>query len=397
MAGLSNAVRSYRLKLMRDFMREHEFDALAFTTPDWFEWASNNEVREQAWERPYVLVVSADGASFAVCSEHSRFQLSAGTKRNSLWIDGLSYYEELLEPRKGGWILPQWQEIVRQALAAAGLTGARIGVDAPSKHLSKLAAALPGLQILPAPDIGKLRLAKHAEELEAMRVAANLSDFAFDAYRDELKPGCVLTQVDWLIGSKLAAEGAQRLGADNFFTITSLATTSGATSAGPKGDGAPTGKTLENNSVAISTVVTRLNGVTMEVARPWLVGRPSDKAIAYLDCAFDAQRAAIDEAVAGRPVNGMHAAAQRVIDKAGCGDYFHFRAGHGIGVVMHDFPDDMAYNTRPLLERETYAIEPGLWVTGLGGFRYGDIVAVGAAAAEILTKTTTERARMTLS
>jgi Xaa-Pro aminopeptidase len=282
---------------------------------------------------------------------------------------------------------------VRDALTGAGLSKARIGADAVSEGLSQAAQAIGApFSIAPAGrEMRRLRWSKHPEELDAMRTAAQLSDTAFHAYRETLKPGCVLAEVDWSIGAKLAGEGARRLNGQNF-TITSLSTVSGLAAQGPKGDGAPTGKTLEDNAIAISTIVTRLNGVTMEVARPWIVGKPSSEAISYLDCAYNAQRAAMDQGIAGKPVKAMHLAAQKVIEDAGCGEFFHLRAGHGIGVVMHDFPEDLAFNERPLVERETYAIEPALWVPKLGGFRYGDIIAVGAQAPDILTRTSTERA-----
>ena len=61
------------------------------------------------------------------------------------------------------------------------------------------------------------------------------------------------------------------------------------------------------------------------------------------------------------------------------------RTGHGIGVMGHEFPEDMAFNTRPLLEGEVYSAEPGLYVFGLGGFRHDDTVVVGAVP-EVLTQ-----------
>lgn len=66
MPGLSNEVRAYRFERMRHCMREHGCDALAFTSPDWFEWASNHAMSAPAWVRPYLLVVTATGNSFAL-------------------------------------------------------------------------------------------------------------------------------------------------------------------------------------------------------------------------------------------------------------------------------------------------------------------------------------------
>jgi Xaa-Pro aminopeptidase len=67
-------------------------------------------------------------------------------------------------------------------------------------------------------------------------------------------------------------------------------------------------------------------------------------------------------------------------------DFFSFashllhRSGHGIGVVQHDFPEDVPFNGRPLEAGELYAVEPGLYVPGVGGFRCADVALVGPRA-----------------
>ena len=48
-----------------------------------------------------------------------------------------------------------------------------------------------------------------------------------------------------------------------------------------------------------------------------------------------------------------------------------------MGVVNHEFPHDMAFAFRPLLDNEVYSVEPGIYVFGLGGFRLDDTVIIG--------------------
>ena len=151
-------------------------------------------------------------------------------------------------------------------------------------------------------------------------------------------------------------------------------TVAGAASASPHGDGVSCGRKVEADSVAISTIVTRLNGLVMEVARTWQIGRPGMRRRALHDCAVMAQEAAIDAAMAGAPVSGIDAAARRVIEAAGFAPHLLHRSGHGIGVVQHDFPEDVPFNGRPLEAGELYAVEPGLYVPGVGGFRCADVV-----------------------
>lgn len=396
MPGLSDAVRVYRYKLMSDFMREQGLDALAFSSADWFEWASNNEVHDHSWERPFVLVVTASGRSFAVISELSRHHLGAGAERGSLWIDSVHCYSE--SPHREGQdrTLQQWAEIAADALTDAGLARGRIGVDSANNPLSRAASRLPNLQLTPAgPALRRLRWIKHPDEIETMRRAAALCDWAMTQYREELSPGRLLAEVDYRVAAKLVAEASRRVPGENF-VITGLLTLSGSTSAGPKGDGAPTGKTVENNAVAITALGARLNGMAMELARSWLVGSPPQNVVTLFDCALTGQQASIEAAVAGNPVSGIQAAALDVFKRAGVAAYFGLRAGHGIGVVMHDFPEDLPFNDRPLLAGETYAIEPSLCVPRVGGFRFSDTLLIGTGKAQRLTQPST-RAQQILS
>jgi Xaa-Pro aminopeptidase len=396
MPGLSHLVRDHRLGRMRSFMRGQGLDALAFTGADWFEWASNHGVSELAWERPFLLVVPIEGAAFAFMADHGRHHVAAEAERGSIWVDDVTFYAESPRMDGRGWLAPQWRDMVSGHLQGLGLSRARIGVDAVSGPLAAAAALLPELKLIPGgAAMRSLRWVKHAEEIDTMRQAASVSDWAMDAYREEMRPGRLLAEMDHAVAARLSGEAARRLAGENF-VIGKLVTLSGAASASPHGDGAPCGKVLERDSVAISTVATRLNGMAMELARTWLVGHPGARHEALFDCARAAQEAGIANAVAGRSVAAIDGAAQAVIARAGFADHLLHRGGHGIGVTMHDFPEDVPFNPRPLLENEVYAVEPGLYVPGLGGFRFADTVVVGEHEPSRLTLAGKDRAAQTI-
>jgi Xaa-Pro dipeptidase len=63
-----------------------------------------------------------------------------------------------------------------------------------------------------------------------------------------------------------------------------------------------------------------------------------------------------------------------VAEAGGLGQYFVHRAGHGIGTATHEFPEDLPINGRPIELNEVISLEPGLYVRGLGGVRFGDAV-----------------------
>jgi Xaa-Pro aminopeptidase len=384
LTGLSSNVRAHRFRQMQELMREESYDALAFAGSDWFEWISNAPVAGATFERPFLLVVTGSGSSFALLSELDRNAMIARARRGELWLDSAAYYAESHDPARHGVIASQWREMVVEALRAAGLERKRIGSDTLPDWLAQAAALLDTDARKVGAKLRRLRLVKHADEIATMRQCAQLSDWAVSAYREELAPGRPLAEIDFTVSARLAAEAARRVPGENFL-IVRLQTLSGAAAACPGGDGASAGRTLQGNAPASTTIATRLNGLAMELARPWLVGSLDASSNAMFDCAFSAQRAAMEQLIAGRPVSAIHMAAQSVFDGAGFGNHLRLRAGHGIGVMQHDFPVDMPFESRALLENEVYAVEPGLFIADVGAFKFADTLAVGAAGPVHLT------------
>ncbi len=147
----------------------------------------------------------------------------------------------------------------------------------------------------------------------------------------------------------------------------------------------PTGATIEKGHGVVNICNVRLNGMMTENERTFFVGKPTNEQAALYETARAANEAGAAAAVAGNPVSAIDAAAQAVIEKAGLGDRILHRTGHGMGVQGHEYPDDMPFCHRPLLEGEVYSVEPGIYVYGLGGFRIDDTVVIGQIP-EIITQ-----------
>ena len=160
---------------------------------------------------------------------------------------------------------------------------------------------------------------------------------------------------------------------------------SGPASASPHGDGAQCGARIREGDVLVNIIIPRINGLYVENERTWLVGEPSPEQRRYYQLAREANEAASAAAITGNPVSAIDAAALRVFERAGVEHLVCHRTGHGIGILGHEYPEDMAFNSRPLLTNEIYSSEPGIYVYGLGGFRIDDMVVVGETP-DILTK-----------
>jgi Xaa-Pro aminopeptidase len=229
----------------------------------------------------------------------------------------------------------------------------------------------------------EMRFVKCDEELAVHRDAGALSDWGQERYLENIRPGRRLQELDFTLAAMISEEAARRFPGENAEVRTW--TLSGPASASPHGDGMPTGATIEKGQGIVNICNVRLNGMMTENERTFFVGKPTNQQAALYEAARAANEAGAAAAVTGKPVAGIDAAAQAVIEKAGFGDLILHRTGHGMGVQGHEYPDDMPFCYRPLLENEVYSVEPGIYVYGLGGFRIDDTVIVGARP-EIITE-----------
>jgi Xaa-Pro dipeptidase len=63
-----------------------------------------------------------------------------------------------------------------------------------------------------------------------------------------------------------------------------------------------------------------------------------------------------------------------VIEKAGYGEYFVHRTGHGIGMEAHEDPYMVSGNKLPIAAGHAFSVEPGIYIPGKWGMRLEDIV-----------------------
>ena len=383
---LTEQTRAYRHRLMKTLMERQRVDALVFTSADFFQWATNFHVDVQTWERPIAVCVPLSGAPFAIMNELSTHHVMMARERGHLWLDDIALYSE--HPRVGDRLplLADVPELIAARLRAAGLGASRIGVEAAGGPLGRAVPLLPDAKFMPMlPELRSLRWVKHAEEIEVMRAAASLAGWVQERYRENIRPGRLVQELDYQMATLMVTEGARRFPGENL-EVMRCWTLSGPASASPHGDGASCGAKIQAGDGLVNIVIPRLNGLVIENERTWFCGKPSAEQARFHEVARAANETAVAAAVTGQPVSGIDAAAQAVIEQAGCGQYVRHRTGHGMGIIGHEYPDDMAFNHRALLDNEVYSAEPGLYVYGLGGFRLDDSVVTGATP-ELLTTT----------
>jgi Xaa-Pro dipeptidase len=121
--------------------------------------------------------------------------------------------------------------------------------------------------------------------------------------------------------------------------------------------------------------------------RPVRVGSAMicDEVRKVVDVAREAQEAALEKIRAGVTTGEIHAAAISVIGRHGWDRAMQHRTGRGIGLSDPEWPEIKANDPTVLEPGMLLGIEPGVYVDGVGGARFGDTVLVTETGYEVLT------------
>lgn len=384
MAFLSKDVFQSRRKALNALMDANDLDGFILFAADFFQFFSNFHVDVAPWERPIALILPRQREPIAVMNALSTGHLDFAKARGSLWIEQISIYCEFPLDERDERSGKTFVQMLIDAVDSVGLAGGKIGTDSASGWTAKIAEALPNTNFETHVEGARnLRLVKHPEELAIMAAIGRVSDWIQARYVEEIRPGRLVQELDHTIARMTFEKVANEFPGENFELR--FYTLSGPSSASPHGDGGQASARIEKGHGLVTIIIPRLNGVTLENERTFFCGEPTEVQRLAYTAALAANEAAIEQMVAGNAVSDIDAAARSVLTEAGFYQNILHRTGHGVGLAGHEFPDDMAFNDRPLLENEVYSAEPGIYLQGVGGFRIDDTVIIGATKPKLLT------------
>ncbi len=231
------------------------------------------------------------------------------------------------------------------------------------------------------PLVEQRRAIKDPEELELMRRAVALAEFDLMEQAGLSRPGISELEAQALGDSRTLAVAARRV-PDSHAAVWSRPI-AGPRSAEPHA--MTSGRLMQYGDVIIYSCGIQLNGYWGGVERTMFLGRPSDAVRRYFDVALEAQRAGLAAIKPGVLCSQVDAAARRVIEAAQMGEYVLHRTGHGIGLLVHEFPSVARSIDAELRPGMVVSIEPGLYVPHVGGFRQEDNVQVTATGAQVVS------------
>lgn len=156
-------------------------------------------------------------------------------------------------------------------------------------------------------------------------------------------------------------------------------------------------KTLSNTTMVLIDVGAHLHGYSSDVCRSFFPPFTSKDASTWSDdihhklkvwdIVFEAQTQSLSALTLNHTAADVDLAARGVIEKAGYGDAFTHRVGHGIGIKAHESPYLNKGNVNtPLRAGMTFTSEPGIYLVDQFGVRHEDVLLVKQGGApEVLS------------
>ena len=258
----------------------------------------------------------------------------------------------------------------------AALTGlldrsGRIGVSSacPASHLVPLVDRVDASVVLAGPVIDRVREIKSVEELWQLAEAARRIDSVHARMERFLRPGRTEREVATDIAEAIVETGLVRA---EFVIVGS----------GPNGvdpHHALSDRIVVGGDVVVVDIGGPMpSGYHSDCTRTYAVGTPDPLVVETYEVLREAQRLARAAVRPGVPIGEVDAAARDHLARAGLGDYFTHRTGHGIGIGLHEPPFAAPGAEEILREGMTFSVEPGIYLPGRWGARLEDIVAVTA-------------------
>ena len=264
------------------------------------------------------------------------------------------------------------------ALLAARVRPGRLGVDKvwPSQFIIRLMEALPGLTpALGSAPVDEARMCKDAEEIARMRESSRMNDEALRRTLGQLREGMTELELQdaYLRNAKeVGGEGG------SFTPITCF----GANCAEPHHDNDGT-RLKRGDSVSLDVGLMHRRYAS-DMTRTAFFGFATDEQKRVYDVCRRANEAGRAAVRPGLPMCEFDRAARRVIEDAGYGKYFIHRTGHGIGLEVHEHPDNSSTSQTIARPGMCFSVEPGIYLPGSFGVRVEDLVVVTEDGCETL-------------
>lgn len=245
--------------------------------------------------------------------------------------------------------------------------------------LEKEKLEMPNLEIVKSYDaIEMMRLVKTNSEIEKIRRAVDIIEKTFVYICQHIKPGMMEKEV-----AQMALSHVQKLGGSGMSFETIVA--SGVRSALPHG--VASDKIIEDGDIVTIDFGAYYDHYVSDMTRTFFVGSIQNPKLKEIyNIVKEAKRRAIEAIKPGVKTAEIDRIARDYITERGYGQYFGHGTGHGIGIDIHEAPRVGGTDQTILKAGMIITVEPGIYITDLGGVRIEDDILVTETGYENLMR-----------
>lgn len=353
-----------KVKAIQEYLQKNDVDAAFITTPDNVFYVSG--FASEPHERLLGVMIFKEAEPFLICP-----------------------LMEVPDVKASGWAFEAvghadtddaW-DILSSAVTKRGVELEKIAIEKSHLTVERLERMEQIFQSAQFPrldeQLNNMRNIKSEDELNKLRKAAELADYAIEVGCKEIAEGKTELEILMAIEFEMKKKGAEKMAFDTMVL-------SGPKTASPHGT--PGDRKIQKGDFILFDLGVVYEGYCSDITRTVAFGEPSEKQREIYETVKKAEQTAIDLVRPGVKAKELDKAARDVITEAGYGEYFTHRLGHGLGISVHEFPSITGTNEMELVEGMVFTIEPGIYNPDITGVRIEDDVVVTANGVEVLTK-----------
>ncbi|MDW0110353.1 M24 family metallopeptidase [Sporosarcina aquimarina] len=353
-----------KLETIQQYLTDHQTDAAFVTTPDNIFYLSG--FSSDPHERLLGVMIFKDAEPFIVCPLMEVPDVkAAGWKFETVGYEDTDDAWEFVKTATDR----KLSDLKSLAIEKSHLTVERL------EKIEELFSNA-GISRLDE-QLNAMRNIKDENELTLLREAAALADYAIEVACENIAEGVSELELQTAIELALKKRGVQKMS----FDTTVLSGTKTASPHGTPGD-----RKIQKGDFVLMDLGVVHKGYCSDITRTVSFGDPSAEQLSIYEAVRFANQAAIDLVKPGVRASELDYAAREVITKAGYGEYFTHRLGHGLGISVHEFPSIHGANDFQLEEGMVFTIEPGIYNSEITGVRIEDDVVVTKDGVEVMTK-----------
>lgn len=227
--------------------------------------------------------------------------------------------------------------------------------------------------------VGMLRAVKSSAEIEVMRYAYRLAEKGLNAAIEAITPGITQREIAARAEAVMRAAGGEGMGIDTIVA-------SGRDSRPILARAAMT--QIEKDDIVTLTIAPRYQGYHGAIARPVVIGEPSDRlALSAIEWEAKAQEETAAALAAGVPGAQAEAVGRRIMAEAGMEKYYLYSGLHSIGVIEFEVPIFGPSSKDVLQEGMTVSIDIPVFEADFAGSRTEDGYLITSGGAEKMNHT----------